>query len=260
MLLALALGAFAAAFAAPFLLPSDDDEEDPDLSEPEMDGNAPSGSLLEFAEGEERGQDFELAADPGDFLLENFDPETDRCIITVEEIDVLVETGWDGDGTPFLKTGTVAGPSTVAFPDLGEVPTHAVTFCVPASDDGEAVSLSLSDVLDLGTPAEVVAETTTYLLDGGPEHPADVFEETLADLEGFLPVLPGSDDLGEGASGLLDLFPLAPGAGDEIDDPTEPPDGLLPISPGYGETTDVLPVPLTGIVPVAPNSGDEADG
>lgn len=258
MLLALALGAFAAAFAAPVLL-SSDDEEDPDLSEPETEGNAPCGTLLEFAEEAETGREFELVANAGDFLLEDFDPETDRCIITVEEIDVLVETGWDGDGTPFLKTGTVAGPSTVVFPDLGEVPTHAVTFCVPASDDGEAVSLSLSDVLHLGTPAEVIAETTTCLLDGGVEHPTDVFEETLGDLEEFLPVLPGSGEVAEEASGLLDLFPLAPGAGDEIGELTEPLDGLLPISPGDGERADLLPVPLTGIVPVAPNPGDEAD-
>lgn len=260
MLLTLALGAFAAAFAAPFLLSSDDDEEDAPVAEPEIEGNASTENLLAFADEAETGREFALPSAPGDYVLEGFESETDRCVVTVGDIDVMVETGWEEDGTPYLSTGVGEAASTVTFPGLEDVPSDAVTFLVPESGGGDAVSLSLTEVLQLGKLAETITGPTTYVLDGGQEHPADIFEDTLEDLGDLMPVLPATGDLADEATTILDdLLPIPSGAGDHIDEATEALDDLLPLAPGDGDAVDLLPDPLTGVVPVAPNPGDEAD-
>jgi len=260
MLLTLALGAFAAAFAAPFLLSSDDEEEDPPVAEPEIEGNAPTANLLAFADEAETGREFSLPVAPGDFVLEAFDPEKDSCVVTVEDIDVMVETGWEDDGTPYISMGVGAAASTVTFPGLEDVPSDAVDFLVPESEGEDAVTLSLTEVLQLGKVVQASPGATTYVLDGGDEHPANIFDDTLEDLGDLMPVPPTPGDLADEATTILDdLLPVPAGAGDVIDEATEAIDDLLPLAPGDGDAVDLLPDPLTDVVPVAPNPGDEAD-
>jgi hypothetical protein len=265
MLLALALGGLAAAFAAPLLLSSDEDDAENDdllVAEPGSAEGEHADSLLDVTEESGTGHTFEIAASAGEFIVENFDIETDCCIVTVQEIDVMVETGWDEDGTPLLRTGTAEGDFVVAFPGLDAVPATAVIYLVPEADvDGEeAVMLSLADILNRGADAAAVEGVTSDTMDGGEEHPPTIFDATFDDLGPLSPVLPSVGDVADDAADLLDaLLPLGPGAGEIIDGLTDPLDDVLPLPPGDGDQGDLLPVPLIGVAPTAPGAGDEAD-
>lgn len=256
MLLALALGGLAAAFAAPVLMSSDDADED-DLPGPEDEASPDVGALLAGGADVETGDLYEVAAAPGVFEIEGFDPERDSCLVRLDDADALIETGWEEDGTPYLLAGTAEGVTTLQFPGLEAVPTDAVSFALPEGDDGEPLTLSLSDVLTMG--AEHGDDLVTQVLDVGNERDFPDFDSPLVSDEEMLLVLPELGDVIEDATGLLDdLLPLDPVAGDAADTATAAVDDLLPIGPADPQAPDSPPEPLTGTVPLSPTAPEAA--
>ncbi|MDJ1008971.1 MAG: hypothetical protein QNJ13_14230 [Paracoccaceae bacterium] len=272
MLIALVLGGLAAAMAAPIVLSSEeDDDEDVVAGEPEVGDPGEATSLLDPEESVDLGEIFEIPQVPGAYEIEDFDPEIDRLTLTIADIDATVETGWNDDGSVYLRADTADGEWSVSLLGQTEVPGAAVTFIVPHGDDGEALSLSLAEIMELGAPGEDGGEATRFVLDGGSDHPMAVLDEPLDDLGTLAPIPPGEGDTADEGSGAVDdLEPLAPGSGETTDEPTAPTDETDPVAPGSGDAVeplaptpgdaaDDLPQPLDDAAPLSPTPGDAED-
>lgn len=230
MLLALVLGGLAAAIAAPMVLfPSEEDETEPG------DLGGEGGEVEDLLES--------LTSMPGEVpspdehhVLEGFEPGVDTFDVELDEADALIETGWDEDGVPYLSADTGDGVLTASFPGLDEVPGADVTFTIQAAPEEEPLTLTLTEVLELGAVPSM-PETEPQQR---PEDPFDHVNDTLEDLGGLSPVLPEIPD-------RSDKLP------DHLPD-------VVPLVAEPGDAGQVVPDSLPDVAPLAPQPGDERDG
>ena len=239
MLIVLALSGLAAAFAAPIILSKEDDDDDP--VSPIPGSEEEQQDLLEIAlssdAGVEAGSAFTLSAAPGDYEFEEFDPSEDVLHLEMPGDDATIEAGLSEDGIPEIIATLPGGEAmTLRFPNLPAVPGSAVEIVIPDTVDGP-LTLSLDEVLDLGTIEENTPAETVFLLDGWGEYGDGVLDHPIDDTSS--------------------LFPLAPGVGEDIDASSDPLDDLLPVAPGAGDAVDLPPDPLPWSQPVTPNPGDD---
>ena len=257
MLLAFVLGGLAAALAAPVLLSSEEDDDGDGVpSEPEIEETPAPDDSSGSDELGDIGKIFEIPVASGNFEISDFNPDCDSCTLLVEDTDAMIETGIDALGTSYLRTETAEGDMVITFEGLDEVPSDAVHFVVP-HDAGGPMTLSLTEILDLGAGGDDGTSMVAYSTEQGDDADLTHLDDTLEDVSTAILVLPEIGDVADDAFDLLDeLIPLTPEGGDVADHATDPIDATAAIAPVEGDSADPSPDPIEGSKPLAPVTDD----